>query len=1429
MANVSSNNLTTLYSGGGVNVRPTSAYGNANVVALLNVGTDGGNTVTNIVATGNMTIGNITANGNVTADYFIGNLIGNVTGNIANANYANFAGTAFNVSGSNVTGYVANATHSNVADVANSVAGANVSGQVSFAAVANSVAGANVTGYVANATHSNVADVANSVSVANVVGIGNIAVINLDGNVSNVLHGNGYWGPESGNLNANYANFAGTLINGTSNITIPVANGNITFSANGVANLAVLDTTGNLTVNNEIIAQSANLAGSYDILSIGTYYPLPLVFGNYGSPNLSGYTIVGDYTSGSNLITNVTLYDGFGAYPASLTDNATELTGQGLGWGTGTGTFNDTYIPLLTTIDSVDVPNNQIYMSNNATLSGSGVFAAFTGSWLSNSSSNSYWIASQAYVTNAISTDGTSNSISVTEFGLFNDGFINSGQIVQFYGTSFGNITSGTSYYVNNIDYGNSTFTISTTNGGPDVALTTATGDLNIVLELASQNWQPLSAGYYFAGPWNGLPTIANLTQTPSGYISGGTTISANGYFVKPVDFNYGQTPPVVYSGQYTRVDNGLVISDGSYGTPTLTGLLSGQSPVNGVTLLHTGLDANINGSRTNYQIVDYTENSSGAASITNPLNPPALSFTSYNGNVNGDPNDQYARSGRTLGRVAWYGTQQVGGVKYDIPGSSPHAGIYVQALGDWNDSTNANLPMTMSFQYSPLNAATGSGSNYQRINRTFLQASNNSTYIGGATDIQFKPLARSGSGTNNRSPSALGNSSINPQTFVDISGYTQGNAVSNGAGAVLNVTTTDSNWDGNVALRLSRTVGNTANVEFVLPQASSNTLVLVDNSSGNTIATFTDGLIDVNGNITAGNINGGNLVSANFLTGDGYLISNLTVAGGTQIVNGNTNVSALANGNVTFDIAGVSNVLVITNSGADLTGTFTSTVANIADLYMSNANIHIGTDAGVNSVGTTTINLGVGAGGGGNTFTAGYISYDSANQILQVTSTTNLYNAMRISGTGFDGTQQVLQIIDAGNLYCDPPISTPSGTLSFNSGQQANTISIGYHAGFNNQQPNNIAIGVFAGSNNQFDGSIAIGSNAGAINQNVQALAIGFEAGYSNQGPAAFAMGNSAGRVNQGSGSIAIGWNAGYSNQISSGTAIGRNAGSISQGQQATAIGAFSGNSNQGTNSVAVGFQAGRTTQGAQSVALGSQAGANAMGNNSVAIGFNAGNNQMGANSVAIGFAAGRTTQAVNSIILNATGANLNQTTANTFTVKPVRNLIQSNAVFYNSSTGEISYDTLANNTSNVGAGNITVTGNISTSNLSVTGTGNIATFNATTSGNVANLQLNRFQETVYSIGSTSGTITPDFINGSIQSMTLTGSITMNSLANAVAGRSMVLIITQGGTGSYTLTSSMKFAGAYKTLSTTVGATDIISVFYDGTTYYASLSSGYA
>ena len=103
-------------------------------------------------------------------------------------------------------------------------------------------------------------------------------------------------------------------------------------------------------------------------------------------------------------------------------------------------------------------------------------------------------------------------------------------------------------------------------------------------------------------------------------------------------------------------------------------------------------------------------------------------------------------------------------------------------------------------------------------------------------------------------------------------------------------------------------------------------------------------------------------------------------------------------------------------------------------------------------------------------------------------------------------------------------------------------------------------------------------------------------------------------------------------------------------------------------------------------------------------------------------------------------------------------------------------------------------------------------------------------YNEGVYTAGTTTGTITPNCINGPVQSITLTGSITLNAFASPISGQTLTLIITQPAAGGpYTLTSTMKFAGGSKTLSTAANAIDILVVSYIGTTYYASLEKAFA
>jgi hypothetical protein len=113
---------------------------------------------------------------------------------------------------------------------------------------------------------------------------------------------------------------------------------------------------------------------------------------------------------------------------------------------------------------------------------------------------------------------------------------------------------------------------------------------------------------------------------------------------------------------------------------------------------------------------------------------------------------------------------------------------------------------------------------------------------------------------------------------------------------------------------------------------------------------------------------------------------------------------------------------------------------------------------------------------------------------------------------------------------------------------------------------------------------------------------------------------------------------------------------------------------------------------------------------------------------------------------------------------------------------------------------------------------------FQLTTNG----AELGGYIETVATAAFTA-TFAPNVSTATIFAMTLTNNITFNGFTSPVAGQSAVFFFTQDGTGSRLLTSTMKFAGGSKTLSTAGTSTDMISVLYAGAAgYYATLVKGF-
>lgn len=138
---------------------------------------------------------NITANGNITADYFIGNgsQLTGVISTTGNANYANYAGNAFSVTGSNVSGQVSNSliagtvytnAQPNVTSLGNLLY-LNINGDTTSLGninISGSFSGSNLN-LVSNLTAAN-ATFSNKVIVNSNLTVNTSAVLRVSGNVN---------------------------------------------------------------------------------------------------------------------------------------------------------------------------------------------------------------------------------------------------------------------------------------------------------------------------------------------------------------------------------------------------------------------------------------------------------------------------------------------------------------------------------------------------------------------------------------------------------------------------------------------------------------------------------------------------------------------------------------------------------------------------------------------------------------------------------------------------------------------------------------------------------------------------------------------------------------------------------------------------------------------------------------------------------------------------------------------------------------------------------------------------------------------------------------------------------------------------------------------------------------------------------------------
>jgi len=397
--------------------------------------------------------------------------------------------------------------------------------------------------------------------------------------------------------------------------------------------------------------------------------------------------------------------------------------------------------------------------------------------------------------------------------------------------------------------------------------------------------------------------------------------------------------------------------------------------------------------------------------------------------------------------------------------------------------------------------------------------------------------------------------------------------------------------------------------------------------------------------------------------------------------------------------------------------------------------------------------------------------------------------------------------------------------TLNSNTTGSENTAIGSSSLQKNTTGESNIAIGISAldqnttGSYNTVIGSYSLLKNTTGLDNS----ALGFQSLYKNStGSKNIAIGFDALYSNVGNvGSLAVGYRAMY---YADDRTSGINTYNTAIGYEALKGGTTAAN-NTGTSNTTIGYQAlSSNTSGGGNLAIGTTTMlANTTGERNTALGTNSlQQNISGSSNTSIGF---------QSLYKNSTASS---------------NIAIGDQTMYNNLTGasNIAIGNSAGNTITSGSNNILVGHNADASNnlsnaIAIGGSASVTTSNTIQLGNTSitdvktsgAITAKKYTSGVAdAMNFSTGTNNVDLSLSNIFTINLSGNITL-TFSNGTPGTYIIKFI-QDGTGSRTVTfpvSNWKWAGgSAPTLTTNANKTDIVSIIYDGTTYYSTIVKGF-
>ena len=347
-ANVSGDVANATYATSAGSATSATTAGTVTTAAQPNITSVG--TLSTLAVTGNITSENVNATGNISAVNFIGNLVGNISGNIVVP--GSNTEVLFNNNGSAGT---SNAFTFNQSSNVMTLSGNIITGNVF--ANSGTIRATTVTGTLTTNAQPNITSVGTltGLTVSGVTNLGsNSNVIITGGNANAFLMTNG-----SGNLSW----ISGTVSPVPGSNTQVVFNEAGSFSANSgltfnktTSTLSVANITGNLTTSTQA-----------NITEIGTLKYLIVSTANGGTGNINAINVIGTHYGAATGLTSIP-----GANVSGTVANATYATSAGNATTAGTVTTNAQ--PNITSVGTLA----NLTVGNTITSNGTSVLSVFS-------------------------------------------------------------------------------------------------------------------------------------------------------------------------------------------------------------------------------------------------------------------------------------------------------------------------------------------------------------------------------------------------------------------------------------------------------------------------------------------------------------------------------------------------------------------------------------------------------------------------------------------------------------------------------------------------------------------------------------------------------------------------------------------------------------------------------------------------------------------------------------------------------------------------------------------------------------------------------------------------------------------------------------------------------------------------------------------